>query len=79
MDCQQNNTHEQSSPRILNLVANDVEKMESILSQVGRNNDLSLIPSRFIPLLHALQRSIPMPITTRSEKAKAEQRTLMCQ
>ena len=64
----------------LNLVANDVEKMESILSQVGRNNDLSLIPlaDSYQSCMHCNVRFL-CPSQDGLEKAKTEQRTLMCQ
>ena len=64
----------------LNLVANDVEKMESILSLVGRNNDLSLIPlaDSYRSCMHCNVRFL-CPSQHGLEKAKAEQRTLMCQ
>ena len=64
----------------LDLVANDVEKMEFILSQVGRNNDLSLIPlaDSYRSCMHCNVRFL-CPSLHGLEKAKAEQRTLMCQ
>ena len=64
----------------LNLVASDVEKMESILSQVGRKNDLSLIPlaDSYRSCMHCNVRFL-CPSLHGLEKAKAEQRTLMCQ
>lgn len=64
----------------LNLVANDVEKMESILSEVGRNNDLSLIPlaDSYRSCMHCNVRFL-CPSQHGLEKAKAEQRSLMCQ
>ena len=66
--------------KCLNLVAKDVEKMESILSQVGRNNDLSLIPlaDSYRSCMHCNVRFL-CPSLHGLEKAKAEQRTLMCQ
>ena len=64
----------------LELVANDVGKMESILSQVGRNNDMSLIPlaDSYRSCMHCNVRFL-CPSLHGLEKAKAEQRTLMCQ
>ena len=64
----------------LDLVANDVEKMEFTLSQVGRNNDLSLIPlaDSYRSCMHCNVRFL-CPSLHGLEKAKAEQRTLMCQ
>ena len=63
----------------LELVANDVGKMESILSQVGRNNDMSLIPlaDSYRSCMHCNVRFL-CPSQHGLEKAKAEQRTLMC-
>ncbi len=63
----------------LNLVAKDVEHMESILSQVGRNNDLSLIPlaDSYRSCMHCNVRFL-CPSQHGLEQAKAEQRSLMC-
>ena len=64
----------------LNLVSQDVEKMEAMFAQVGKNNDLSLIPlaDSFRSCMNCNVRAL-CPSRHGYEHAKAEQRSLMCQ
>ena len=64
----------------LNLVSQDVEQMEAIFAQVGKNNDLSLIPlaDSLRSCMNCNVRSL-CPSRHGYEHAKAEQRSLMCQ
>ena len=64
----------------LNLVSQDVEQMEAIFAQVGKNNDLSLIPlaDSFRSCMNCNVRAL-CPSRHGYEHAKAEQRSLMCQ
>ncbi|MDP6224751.1 MAG: hypothetical protein QGF34_06815, partial [Candidatus Poseidoniaceae archaeon] len=43
------------------LMKQDIEQMESIFAQVGKNNDLSLVPLADSYRSCELQRSIPLP------------------
>ena len=64
----------------LNLVSQDVEKMEAMFAQVGKNNDLSLIPlaDSFRSCMNCNVLAL-CPSRHGYEHAKAEQRSLMCQ
>ena len=64
----------------LNLVVQDVKKMEAMFAQVGKNNDLSLIPlaDSFRSCMNCNVRAL-CPSRHGYEHAKAEQRSLMCQ
>ena len=64
----------------LNLVSRDVQQMEAMFAQVGRNNDLSLIPlaDSFRSCMNCNVRVL-CPSRHGHEHAKAEQRSLMCQ
>ena len=64
----------------LNLVSKDVEQMEAIFAQVGKNNDLSLIPlaDSLRSCMNCNVRAL-CPSRHGHEHAKAEQRSLMCQ
>ena len=60
MDCEQDHTYERSSPKIPQLVAKMLRKWShSLTSWKKQRLELDSF-SRFIPLLHALQRSIPV-------------------
>ena len=62
------------------LVKNDVGHMQSVLSQVGKNNDLSLVPlaDSYRSCMNCNVRFL-CPAQYGLEQAKAEQRSLMCQ
>ena len=64
----------------IKLVTNDVENMDFVLSQVGKNNDLSLIPlaDSYRSCMNCNVRFL-CPSQHGLEQAKAEQRSLMCQ
>ena len=64
----------------LNLVSQDVEKMEAMFAQVGKNNDLSLIPlaDSFRSCMNCNVLAL-CPSRHGYEHAKAEQRSLMYQ
>lgn len=64
----------------IKLVMNDVENMDIVLSQVGKNNDLSLIPlaDSYRSCMNCNVRFL-CPSRHGLEQAKAEQRSLMCQ
>ena len=64
----------------INLVENDMKQMESVLTRVGRNNDLSLIPlaDSYRSCMNCNVRFL-CPSQHGLEQAKAEQRVLMCQ